>query len=150
MRFVITVDDSDDEMVALQTRYFLTGVVRINRWLMRKHGSRIPPLYESGLRFRTEPWANDVQHCANCLEALERGWIDCKVAVCYRLAELQNAAPSPREAARYGMKIYWRVHDTDALHGALAQPPGRKLHVHHVQVRHPDKSIEDPSRLLHQ
>ena len=109
MKVVLTIDDERAEVVAALTRVHLEGIVLANRWLMRKHGARIPPLYESGILFRIEPWAEKIQHFANCLEAIERGHADCKVLCCYRLAELREAAPTKAQAAKYRLKLYWRM-----------------------------------------
>lgn len=152
MKVVVTIDDERPEVVAALTRAHLEAVVLQNRWLMRKHGARIPQLYESGILFRIEPWASKVQHFAHCLEAIERGHADCKVLCCYRLAELREAAPTKEHARRYGLKLYWRIfNDEDPLHEGVGSKGKRKtMRIYHVQVRHPNGAIEDPSRLLHQ
>jgi hypothetical protein len=152
VKVVVTIDDERPEVVAALTRAHLEVVVLQNRLLMRKHGGRIPQLYESGILFRIEPWASTVQHFANCLEAIERGHADCKVLCCYRLAELREAAPTKEQAARYRLKLYWRIfNDEDPLHEGVGSKQSRKtMRIYHVQVRHPNGAIEDPSRLLHQ
>jgi hypothetical protein len=152
VKVVVTIDDPRPDVVAALTRAHLEVVVTANRLLMRRHGARIPPLYESGILFRIEPWASTVQHFANCLEAIERGHADCKVLCCYRLAELREAAPTKEQARKYGLKLYWRIFDDeDPLHGGVGSEKERKtMRIYHVQVRHPNGAIEDPSRLLHQ
>jgi len=148
VKVVITIDDDSPEVVALQTRFHLAGIVRQNRWLMHRN-PRIPPLYQSGVKFRLEPWATQVQHFANCLEVLDRGWGDCKMLSAYRLAELAENAATPEIGARYGLKIYWRIHDRDPLHDGLGANGRGEMRIFHVQVRHPNGAIEDPSRMLH-
>jgi hypothetical protein len=147
LRFLITVQDDNPEAVAYQVRDLLLAVSRTNQWIMRHQ--RIPPLYESGLLFRVEPWADQVQHAANCLEALQRGWADCKVLCCYLHAQriLENPKVDPR---LFGFKIYWREFDKDPLHAQLPGARGNSTRIYHVQLRLPDGSLEDPSRLLHQ
>jgi hypothetical protein len=150
MQVVLTIDDESAEVIALQTRFHLEGIVRANQWLMLKN-PRIPPLYQSGVKFRLEPWAMQVQHFSNCMQVLKRGWGDCKTLSAWRLASLRNAASTPEIAGRYGLKIYWRVHDDDdPLHDAAGSTAARRqLRIFHVQVRHPNGAIEDPSRMLH-
>jgi hypothetical protein len=147
MKIVATVDDEDQEVVAIQTRYFLEGVTSVNRWLMRKRHLRIPPLYESGVRFRLEPWADDVQFFANVLEVIEQGWGDCKMLCAWRCAELREQRPHET----FGFKLYWREVDADPLHAALGRKR-IKYDVYHVQIRLPgeDEPVEDVSRFLHQ
>ena len=152
MKVVLTIDDERPEVVAALTRAYLEVVVTQNRYLMKKHGKRIPPLYDSGIRFRIEPWAEKIQHFANCMEILERGHGDCKTLCCYRLAELRESAPTKAQAAKYRMKLYWRIFtDEDPLHDGVGTAKARRsMRIYHVQVRHPNGAVEDPSRLLHQ
>ena len=158
MRFVVTVQDSDPVAVALQTRDLLRCVSRTNLWLMHKHGNSIPPLYESGIKFRTEPWGDQVQHAANCVEALERGWADCKVLCCWLRAERILQFPK-LDPEKFDFKIYWRVFDSDPLHNQIQGRSLGECRIYHVQLRLPkeaaralglDSDLEDPSRMLHQ
>lgn len=144
MHCVVDIDGSA-EAVAYQTRSLLEFVTRQNMWIMSQRD--VPPLYKSGVRFRTEPWADKVQHFASCTIALERRFADCKVLCAWRAAELRREYPK----RYFGFKIYWRWHDADALHGSLRGLEFRapKLVVHHVQIRHQNGGVEDPSRLLH-
>ncbi len=108
-------------------------VARQNRYLMRKLGKRrIPPLYDSGVLYRVDPWDPSFQHFPDCLTVLERRFADCKGLVPYRLAELREAHPEQFFAVR----VYPR----------RTQQRGYEWH---LQVEKPD-GIEDPSRLLHQ
>jgi hypothetical protein len=107
-------------------------VARQNRFLMRKLGrTRIPPLYESGVLYRPDPWDPRFQHFPGCLTVLERGYTDCKGLVPYRLAELREAHPD----RPYSVRVYPR-----------RRQGGVELH---LQVEGRD-FVEDPSRLLHQ
>jgi hypothetical protein len=146
VRFLVTVEDPNPVAVALQVRDLLRCVSRTNRWLMTTQ--RIPPLYESGIVFRAEPWGDKVQHAANCAEALERGWADCKVLCAYLHAQrlLENPKVDPE---RFDFKIYWRVFDKDPLHASLPGAGQAQTRIYHVQLRLPDGSLEDPSRMLH-
>lgn len=152
MKVVVTIDDKSPVVVAALTRAYLEVLITQNRYLMKAHGGRIPPLYESGIRFRIEPWAETVQHFATCMEAIERGHADCKVLCCYRVAELREAAPTKAQAAKYRLKLYWRIFtDDDPLHDGVGSAKQRRsMRIYHVQVRHPNGAVEDPSRLLHQ
>jgi hypothetical protein len=140
MRFLVDTIDDEPELVRAQVAYILLGVVGTNRWLANKHGSRIPPLYQSGVTYQIEPWAEDYQSASHCLEVMARGWGECKSLAAWRLAELRNAASSEDEALRYGLHIYPR----DLKIGS------RKVRLFHVQVRHPNGDIEDPSYEIEQ
>jgi hypothetical protein len=108
-------------------------VARQNRFLVRKLGPRrIPPLYESGVLYRRDPWGSGLQHFPDCLTVIERGFADCKGLVPYRLAQLREEFPQQLFAVR----VYPR------------RLPGGEFEWH-LQVQKPD-GIEDPSRLLHQ
>jgi hypothetical protein len=140
MRFLITVDDDDAEVVRAQVAYYLNGVVGANRLLMRRHGRRIPHLYRSGVRYQIEPWAAEYQSASNCLEILERGWTECKGASAWLCAWYRERAANEDEARRNDFHIVARDYDLDT---------GR-VRLFHVQVSRPDGSIEDPSKVLQQ
>jgi len=107
-------------------------VARQNRYLMRKLGKRrIPPLYDSGVLYRQDPWDPSFQHFPGCLTVLERRFADCKGLVPYRIAELREAHPD----RVYSVRVYPR-----------RRADGVELH---LQIEGAD-FVEDPSRLLHQ
>jgi hypothetical protein len=138
MRFLITVDDDDPEVVRAQVAYYLEGVVGANRLLLRRHGKRIPHIYRSGVRYQIEPWAAEYQSASNALEILERGWTECKGASAWLCAWYREHAANESEARRYALNIYPRDYDM----------PSGLLRLFHVQVSKPDGSIEDPSKVL--
>jgi hypothetical protein len=146
LKLVTTVDDEDPEVVGVMTRYYLEGLAGINGWLMRKKSHKIPPLYESGIRFRLEPWAEQVQFYANALEVLEQGFGDCKMLSAWRVAELRLRHPD----LQFGFHLYSRKHDRDPLHGSLGSARVTWV-VYHVEVETPwTPPLEDVSRFLHQ
>lgn len=157
MRAVVTIDDDDPEVVAIETRSMLEMVASVNRWHMRKRRHRIPPLYESGIRFRLEPWAEEVQWFANCLEVLEQGWGDCKMLCAWRIAELRERYPS-LDFAFHITRGELSAASTDSLHAAFGGRARRiKVDLFHVQIALPEgypelfpERIEDISRFLHQ
>ncbi len=101
-----------------------------NRILIQK--TRPPKLYESNVRFRNEPWAGKFENIASLVVVLKRGWGDCDDLVAWRIAELRE------QGIKAQARIYWRLHQ-------LQRGPMRLFH---VEVRHPDGDIEDPSRLI--
>jgi hypothetical protein len=150
VQIVLTVDDESEKVVSAQARSLLEFVVLQNRWLMHTQ-PRIPPLYQSGVRFRMQPWAARVQHFATCVQVLQRGWSDCGPLGAWRVAEVQEAAIAsghPELVKDIGLHIYCRIRDRDGLHAGLGDRA--KIRIFHVQVIHPNGAIEDPSRLLHQ
>lgn len=148
----ITLPDDDGE-----DRHFapivlaLEAMISVNLWHIRRSlrraqqglGNPIAPLYMSGVRYKEDdPGREDWR---DCLEIIKRGFGDCDNLCAWRAAELRaagiNAEPVikwqhiPREVALqlgYPSKII---------------PPGG-LSMVHVLVRHPDGTIEDPSKLL--
>jgi hypothetical protein len=144
VRFLITVDDDDAEVVARQVAYYLNGVVSANRWLMRKHGGRIPHIYRSGVRYRIEDSAGNedparqFQTVGNCLEILERRFTECMGASAWLCAWYRERARSDAEASGYDLHVYPRDYEVD----------GRHVRLFHVVVRHPSGKLEDPSKVL--
>jgi hypothetical protein len=146
MRCLVAMDPivlADIELLQEQVAELVEFVSRQNRSLMRKLGKRIPPLYDSGVLYREDPWDPGYQHFADCVTVLRRGYGDCKSLVPWRLAGLREERPSehfaahvyPRRAPRGSPRDGVRVADEWIIH---------------VQVRMPDGLIEDPSRMLHQ
>lgn len=93
---------------------------------------RLPPLYQSGIRFRPEP--EGTESFVLPLVTYSRGFGDCAHLSLIRVAELRNA----REKA--GFRIKWSTQ----LHPVTRLP----VRLFHVQVRRRDGNIEDPSQLL--
>lgn len=160
MRVVLDIRDPDPKIVALLARIHLNGVVMQNRAILRRAKGRIPLLYESGVRFRNEPWAGrfmlegqpvqGIEEFCHLGVLLARGWGDCAQLCAWRVAELIEQAiaarvPPKRACQMFGLRIYWRIYD---------QGSEQERRFFHVQVRHPPAPgqrfgrIEDPSRLL--
>lgn len=100
----------------------LDGWTTANVRLIQLYG--LPPLYESGVRYRREPRGRERWQLAPTTASL--GYGDCEDLATWRAAELRLDHGIPAYAAVY-----------------RAGP--RLLH---VVVRFPDGSIEDPSRIL--
>jgi hypothetical protein len=153
----LDISDPVPENMARLARYHLNGVALANRLFLRRNAGRVPELYSSGVRFRNEPWAGgelQIEQFAQIPEIWARRWGDCAQLCGWRVAEqrerlyreLRSRGTSSSEAERqarkaYDFRIYWRIFD--------ASTPDEKR-VFHVQVRNPDGSVEDPSRLLEQ
>lgn len=137
MRIVVNIDREavrEPKDVALIARGFLNGVVLQNALLIRAR--LVPPIYESGVEFRKEPWAGKFEEFADCLTTYRRKWGDCDDLVAWRVAELRTIGDHrlglpPCKAT---IKIYWR----EFFEGLGF----------HCEVRMPDGSVEDPSRFL--
>ncbi len=99
----------------------LRGLVALNRWLLARHD--LPPLYESGVRYRRDAAGTEIWSAATIVYQRRRG--DCEDLSCWRAAELQNAG-------------------VDAI--ACVKRTGRRRL--HAIVCYPDGTIEDPSRIL--
>ena len=106
---VVGVDD--DGALAGIANCLLEGVIWNNRYLMRRYPGRLPPLYESGVRFRAEPWASmpaavvgpggmrpmgPIEQFAPYVVLLKRGFGDCAQLCAWRVAELREALKDAR------------------------------------------------------
>lgn len=116
-------------------RKLLRGVVAANRMLIRK--GLIPPLYRANVLYKREPKGTESFVDASIVN--ERGHGDCAHLAAWRVAELQEALRNaiitgkvPRGARMPQLRLYMR-------------PKHKTVH---VQIRHSDGRIEDPSRFL--
>lgn len=112
------------EPFSRMARAALEAVVLVNRVTMRLH--RVPPLYESGVRYENEP--RGTESFVDCSTVLKRGFGDCAHLCAYRVAELRERG------------------EPAALRITFKRLPGKRLF--HVQVRRHSGGIEDPSRRL--
>jgi len=116
-----------EDMTGEALRAYLEGVIAVNRLIIRNQP--MPWLYESGVRFKSEPSNQPYDYIPTFLRMIELGYGDCAPLCAARVAELRERC---NEEA--GIKIYWR-------------PEMRPLPFH-AQVRRGDGSIEDVSRIL--
>lgn len=154
---VVGVDD--DTALAGIANCLLEGVIWNNRYLLRRYPGRFPPLYESGVRFRAEPWATmpaasryslrsqasapdgfrqlgPIEQFAPYVTLLRRGFGDCAQLCAARVAELRELGED--DAA---LRYYCR---SDGEGPSLRR-------WYHVEVRRGaagGREIEDPSRRL--
>jgi hypothetical protein len=103
---------------------------------------RLPPLYESGIRFAFEPnHGSGDEDFATPLDTLERGCGDCDDLVIYRLCELY----APRvQFRRIGGQLLPASVDTSPA-SCSCEWVGESMH---VQVRLKNGTLEDPAVLL--
>lgn len=149
---VLGVDD--DTTLAGIANSLLEGVVTNNRYLFQRYPGKFPPLYESGVRFRAEPWATmpdpaavllpgyrplpPIEQFCPYVTLIQRGFGDCAQLCAARVAELREAGEEDA-ALRYYVR-------SDAPPGA----PNRRRW-YHVEVRRGargGRAVEDPSRRL--
>jgi len=97
----------------------------VNRMHLEDH-PETPKLYESGVRYQNEKEELGL----DIPSILKKKGSDCLNLCCWRVAELRQAG---QKNAR--LRIIWKEN-----------PNGFRLF--HVQVRHANGKIEDPSRLL--
>ncbi|MET0412830.1 MAG: hypothetical protein ABW217_16110 [Polyangiaceae bacterium] len=152
MLLEIDVDSEDPAEVAAQLGYYIQGVAQSNRLIMRKE--RVPPLYQSGVSYRIEPWASQRQSLSNCRSVIARRWAECKSAAAYLLAERREACASEDYARKYDLQVSWDDHDAGsatvkrALGHLQLQPRNGILRVFHIVVLLPNGGTEDPSKRL--
>lgn len=137
MKVVLDFPDlRDDELLARLARRLLETMVDYNRYYIRRF--RPPKLYDSGVRFRDEPWAGKLEQFASIPPLLKSGWADCAQLAAWRVAELREMG------IRAGFRIY----------GRFTGKWPRRRRAYHVQVRWPPSAkypkgwIEDVSRYL--
>lgn len=146
---VIGVDD--DGALAAIAECLLEAVISNNRYLLRRYPGKFPPLRESGVRFRAEPWAvmpssstewpptrprPPLEQFTPYVTLLRRGWGDCAQLCAARVAELREQGES--DAA---LRFYCRTSGTGL----------ERRRWYHVEVRRGKAGgfeIEDPSREL--
>lgn len=125
-------------MLGLAIKPILEALVMADQLYIRTH--RVPPIYESGVRYQEEPvnQANlpgsggtyRIEEFAAIPAIMERGWGDCDDLAPWRCAELREHG----EPAK--IRIQWKKNPET----------GQKLY--HIVVRRADGRIEDPSLLL--
>lgn len=132
MRIITQIDSrlKKPEHIARCARALLYGVALANRLYFEQ--GLLPPLAQSGIRFRNEPWRGKFEEFADGLTVLARGWGDCDDIVPYALGELWafNREPGAR------IRIYWRINKR------TKQP------MFHVQLRRASGQIYDWARYL--
>ena len=163
MRIVLDYSGiQDNGALALLARSVLEAVVEHNRYLLnlaRKEGVGIPPLFESGVRFRNEPWAGvglaravgdarapALEEFAHLGIVMGRGWGDCAQLCAWRVAECREGWPIGKPPSDASFRIYCRPFEEN------------RSRLYHVQTRHAPRprfendpkagTIEDTSRLL--
>ena len=161
MRFLVSLHDvSSDRLLAKLAHPLLESVTQNNEELLRRY-PQIPALYQSGVRFREEPWAigvarvpSGLEQFTHCLEILERGWGDCAQLCAWRVAELRVGGPRTPEAPngeKASLRYYVKCSCPACWPGECMVPghPQRRR-CFHVEMRRGDlaRTIEDPSRLL--
>lgn len=136
MKVTVTIPSelSNRERVKV-AKGFLRGVVAVNRLLIKK--GKLPPLYRADVLYKREPQGEET--FVDGLTVYKRGHGDCAHLAAWRVAELQEsllaaiaAGKASPDARMPGLRLYMR-------------PKHRTVH---VQVRHSNGDIEDPSRFL--
>lgn len=103
-------------------------LVNLNMDFLKHSRMHVPALYASGVRYRREPMpgrGRRVERFAVIPSVMRVGFGDCEDLAAWRIAELR---------LRGVRAVPW-----------IIQPQPK---VFHVQVRHPDRTIEDPSLRL--
>jgi hypothetical protein len=118
------LDKQDLDRSRLALVELMEGLVRANCvWL--EYYPSTPLLYDSHVVYKAEVGTEDWQDIPT---TLQRGWGDCEDLACWRCAELRVT-----EGIHATHFIVWR----DKKSGAA---------IYHALVKHPDGTIEDPSR----
>jgi len=140
--------------------------------ILLQHHPQLPGLYDSGIRYQTDPNAWKAQTMKSIPTVLEQGGTDCKNLDGYELAFKwrEELLPPPMGfgCRMSRAKIYWRFLENDRLRKQLpadilaslpAQGPIPQGRLFHAQMRSPDQpwprgyttpdgEVTDQSRLL--
>ena len=146
IRVHLTLPDTDDAQHFAPLQILLEALTQINEHQIRAAraaGVRLPPLYESGVRYREE--APGQEDWPDIPTILANGWGDCEDLVGYRAAELRDAGIDADPVLK------WQFIPRELMI-AKGYPkkhvPKRGVWLVHCLVRYPDGTIEDPSKLL--
>jgi hypothetical protein len=143
---LVNIDDEDSELAKRQIAWLLEGVVRTNQLYLIENA--VPPLYESGVFYRPEPWAASAQSFSEVAEVRLRRWGECKALSCWLVAEKRNAARSAAEAGLFTLDIQARDYRPgQRLPRGYENLPRRRgrQRLWHVRVKLPGGGFEDPS-----
>jgi len=158
----ITLPEHDDDDARGEERHFapivlaLQVMICVNEWHIRRalrraqkgRGVPIPPLYQSGVRYREDPPGQE--NWKDCLAVLQDGHGDCDRLVGWRVAELRIAGIAAEPI------IKWQQVPKDVM-VHLGHPshmvPENGISMVHVCVGWPGWQgdpalVEDPSRIL--
>ena len=94
---------------------------------------RTPTLYESGVRYLSEP--DGVDEWQDIPDTLERRTGDCEDLACYRVADLRVRGGEPTATREISVDL-------------LPNRSGQMVVTYHIMVRRASGAIEDPSRIL--
>lgn len=148
----LSLPDTDDGSHFVPLQIALEGLTKIDEWQIRRAlqqaalglGEPIPPLYASGVVYREE--APGREDWLDAQRVNEQGFADCEDLAAYRTAELRVAGQTDVEPV---IKWQWIPREMMIAQGyPAAKLPGRGVWMVHCCVRHPDGSIEDPSKIL--
>lgn len=109
--------------------WLLEALVQTNRAELRTsriNGSKIPPLYKSGVRYLGE---EGTENWKDAITVYKDGFGDCEDLAAWRVAELRNNGKKARPYIRYKVN------------------PETGMYIYHVMVLRHD-GLEDPSRVL--
>ena len=129
MRVLIDLDSRSlkpSRALAPIIQHLCSALVIANRIILK--GSSIPPIYDSGVRYRPEPRQWPFERFDNAQTCFARGWGDCDDLASWRCAELLN------QGIRANIIVSWK--------------PAEGGRLYHITVRMPDGTKEDPSARL--
>jgi hypothetical protein len=161
MRFLVSLHNVKSDATLAKLAHAMLEAVTENNVEILRENPQLPALYQSGVRFREEPWAVGVarlpggglEQFTHLLDILERGWGDCAQLCSWRVAELRVGGwRTPDVPAGEDASLRYYVKSAcPACHPRPCEVPGHpeRRRCFHVEVRRQRGNlIEDPSRLL--
>jgi hypothetical protein len=148
----LTLPDTGDAAHFAPLQIALEGLTELDTWQIQKRRNQVarglapdalPPLYESGVRYKEE--APGHEDWLDTPAVLHQGDADCEDLAAWRCAELRADGIDAEPV----IKWQWIPRDMMIAQGYPADKlPTRGVWLVHCCVRYPDGSIEDPSKIL--
>jgi hypothetical protein len=147
----LSLPDTNDAAHFAPLQIALEGLTDLDTWQILRsrrlaaqgRGNALPPLYESGVRYREE--APGHEDWLDAPEVLRQRFADCEDLAAWRCGELRADGIEAEPV------IKWQWINREAMIAQGYPPdklPTRGVWLVHCCVRYPDGSVEDPSKIL--
>jgi hypothetical protein len=148
----LSLPDTGDAAHFAPLQIALEGLTDLDTWQIERARNRaarglssapLPPLYQSGVRYREEEPGHE--DWLDTPAVLRQGYADCEDLAAWRAAELRADGFDVEPV----IKWQWIPREMMIRQGYPADKlPSRGVWLVHCCVRYPDGSIEDPSKIL--
>lgn len=140
LQFCIHLPDGGQERFA-PLIIALESLTQINQWHLQQIA--LPCLYDSGVVYQEEPPGRE--DWCDAPTVLSQGWGDCEDLAAYRCAELREMGVDAECVIKYRFITQENCRKAGYPKHLI---PSDGIYLVHVMVRHPDGTIECPSKIL--